>query len=97
MSDTRAHVFISGKVQGVWYRAWTVQEAQKRGLRGWVRNLRDGRVEALFVGSDAAVQEMVALCHEGPPLARVEAVTQVDSPPAEAERLGAGFEERPSA
>ena len=48
------HVLISGTVQGVWFRAWTVQEAQKRGLDGWVRNRRDGDVEAVFAGPAAA-------------------------------------------
>ncbi|RLF16159.1 MAG: acylphosphatase [Thermoprotei archaeon] len=67
----RAHVFISGRVQGVFFRAWTEDEAVKRGLTGWVRNLADGRVEAVFEGDKEAVEEMVKLCWKGPPGARV--------------------------
>jgi acylphosphatase len=67
-------VRIRGQVQGVWFRAWTVEQASKRRLRGWVRNRRDGSVEALFVGPAAAVDDMIAACWDGPPSARVEAV-----------------------
>jgi acylphosphatase len=70
----RVRVVISGRVQGVWYRGWTVDEARARGLDGWVRNRRDGTVEAVFQGQATAVAEMVAACHQGPPLARVVAV-----------------------
>jgi acylphosphatase len=69
-----ARVIIEGRVQGVWFRGWTVDEASARGLRGWVRNRRDGTVEALFIGEGAAVREMIAACHEGPAGARVSAV-----------------------
>ena len=69
-------VRIQGRVQGVWYRGWTVEEAERRGLRGWVRNRNDGSVEALFIGADRAVAEMVAACRKGPPAARVTAVTE---------------------
>ena len=65
---------ITGKVQGVWYRAWTIQEAQARGLKGWVRNCADGSVEALFAGPQAKVDDMIAACHQGPPAARVTGV-----------------------
>lgn len=76
---------ITGEVQGVWFRAWTVQEAGKRGITGWVRNLRDGSVEALFCGPRAALDDMLAACREGPPLARVENIELEDAdPPAEA-------------
>lgn len=64
-------VRIEGRVQGVWYRGWTVEEAVRRGLRGWVRNRTDGSVEALFAGPVVAVDEMVAACWQGPPSARV--------------------------
>jgi acylphosphatase len=70
----RAHVWISGRVQMVYYRGTTQQMASARGLAGWVRNLPDGRVEAVFEGPRAAVQALVDWCHEGPPSARVEAV-----------------------
>jgi acylphosphatase len=68
-------VRIEGRVQGVWYRAWTEQEARKRGLDGWVRNRRDGSVEALFSGPEDDVQSMLSACREGPPAAQVTAVT----------------------
>ncbi len=67
---------ITGRVQGVWYRGWTVEQAQARGLDGWVRNRADGSVEALVAGPAAAVEALVALCHEGPPAARVTAVNR---------------------
>ncbi len=69
-------VRIEGRVQGVWYRNWTVSQATQRGLSGWVRNRRDGTVEALFCGPEAAVREMTTLCWKGPPAARVTAVTE---------------------
>lgn len=72
MSETIAvRVRISGRVQGVWYRGWTVETAQARGLRGWVRNRRDGSVEALLIGPPADVEAMIAACRDGPPMARV--------------------------
>jgi len=75
MADRKiVHAFISGTVQGVWFRAWTMQEAQARGLDGWVRNRRDGRVEAVFAGPAARVDEMLVVCRSGPPAAEVEDV-----------------------
>ncbi|MHC3438170.1 acylphosphatase [Natrialbaceae archaeon A-gly3] len=71
---TRAHVFVSGTVQGVYYRANTRDTAHKRGVDGWVRNLADGRVEAVFEGPREAVESMVEWCHEGSPAASVEDV-----------------------
>lgn len=68
-------VLIEGRVQGVWYRGWTQAEASARGLDGWVRNLSDGRVQAVFSGPEALVDEMVEACKSGPPAARVTAVT----------------------
>ncbi|MHA1113603.1 MAG: acylphosphatase [Alphaproteobacteria bacterium] len=65
---------IAGRVQGVWYRSWMVGEADRLGLRGWVRNRRDGTVEALIIGSETGLAAMVDLCREGPPAARVETV-----------------------
>jgi acylphosphatase len=67
-------VRIYGRVQGVWFRVWTVTEATDLGLTGWVRNCADGSVEALFVGLPADVEMMIAKCHEGPPSARVDDV-----------------------
>ncbi len=68
---TAIHCIISGRVQGVWYRAWTRKEAASLGLDGWVRNLPDGSVEALFAGPDETVREMIARCRQGPPAAQV--------------------------
>jgi acylphosphatase len=70
----RAHVFISGRVQGVGYRAATADTAQLLKLKGWVRNLRDRRVEAVFEGDRATVKEMLRWCHAGPPAAVVDQV-----------------------
>jgi len=74
MTEKAVRVVIEGRVQGVWFRAWTAQEAGRRGLRGWVRNRRDGSVEALFAGAAAQVDDMVAACRQGPPAAQVENV-----------------------
>jgi len=68
---TRAHVFISGGVQGVFFRASTRDEARHLGLRGWVKNTPDGRVEAVFEGEKMAVGEMLRWCTHGPPGAQV--------------------------
>jgi len=80
----RAHVFVSGRVQGVFYRANTRDAARERGLDGWVRNLDDGRVEAVFEGSREAVEELVEWCHTGSPSAVVEDVAvEYDDPDGE--------------
>ena len=84
MSDQRSvsqdtvirHVLVRGRVQGVGYRAWTEMAARERGLGGWVRNRRDGAVEALFAGDETAVEAMLALCRGGPPAARVDDIEQ---------------------
>jgi acylphosphatase len=76
----RVHVFISGKVQGVWFRSYTEAEAKKLGVKGWVRNLPDGRVEAVFEGEDEAVDKMVAWCYKGSPYAKVEDVEVIEEP-----------------
>lgn len=70
----RAHVFISGMVQGVGYRFSTLDEANQLGLNGWVRNISDGRVEAVFEGNKTAVEEMIRWCYKGPPAAVVKDV-----------------------
>lgn len=66
------HVRIEGRVQGVYFRAWTDTTARALGLDGWVRNRRDGSVEAVFSGPADAVERMLENCREGPPAARVE-------------------------
>jgi acylphosphatase len=72
--DIAVRVLVSGRVQGVWFRGWTVETAEAEGVRGWVRNRRDGRVEALLIGPETAVEAVIAACHRGPPAARVESV-----------------------
>lgn len=71
MPKMRAHLFIEGRVQGVFFRSCTQEEAQKRKLAGWVKNLYDGRVEAVFEGEEKDVQSMIEWCHSGPPHAMV--------------------------
>lgn len=74
MSQTRAHVLITGRVQGVAFRYNTARMAQGLGLAGWVRNLFDGRVEAQFQGPEHYVNKAVQWCYQGPRSARVDAV-----------------------
>ncbi|GAB3679573.1 acylphosphatase [Salinarchaeum chitinilyticum] len=91
MSDrTRAHVFVTGRVQGVFFRATTRERAEAVGVDGWVRNLDDGRVEAVFEGTEEQIDEMVEFCHEGSDAARVETV-DVERSSSEGE---SGFEIR---
>jgi acylphosphatase len=71
---TQLHVMISGRVQGVWYRASTKQKAEELGLAGWVKNTVDGNVEAVFEGEESTVNEMISWCRIGPPLAQVDDV-----------------------
>jgi acylphosphatase len=86
----RRRVVVSGRVQGVAFRAGTRAEARRLGVEGWVRNRADGRVEAVFEGEPGAVAALVAWCGEGPRFARVEALEVREEPP---EGL-AGFEVR---
>jgi acylphosphatase len=72
--NIRAHAIITGRVQGVWYRMETKQAAEASGVVGWVRNKRDGSVEAVFEGPEDAVKSTVAWCWNGPPLAKVDHV-----------------------
>ena len=71
----RAHVYVSGMVQGVFFRSETQDEASRRGVTGWVRNLRDGRVEAVFEGEKEKVDQLIEFCRRGPRGARV---TRID-------------------
>lgn len=70
----RAHILISGRVQGVFFRSTMKEVADELGLKGWVRNLPDGRVEAVVEGPRDKVEELIRWCHRGPPLARVKEV-----------------------
>ena len=72
MVKSRAHVLVSGTVQGVFFRQTTKRQAQSHGVTGWVRNLPDGRVEAVFEGEEPDVQALVNYCRHGPSYARVE-------------------------
>jgi acylphosphatase len=74
MTQRRAHIFVRGRVQGVSFRYYTMQEARRLGVEGWVRNLADGRVEAVFEGDAETVQAMVDWCRRGPPAASVDGV-----------------------
>ncbi len=85
-------VQIFGRVQGVWYRGWTVDQATRLDLSGWVRNRRDGSVEALFVGPTAHVDEMVAACRKGPPAAQVD---DIERAPAQG-NVDSGFVQKPT-
>jgi acylphosphatase len=70
----RAHVWVSGRVQGVCFRFATRDEAKRQHVTGWVRNLPDGRVETVIEGEEEAVRRMIAFCRQGPPPARVDHV-----------------------
>ena len=76
MNDAIRQVTIAGRVQGVGYRAWVDDQARKHNLEGWVRNRRDGGVEALFAGPEEVVSEMIAACRHGPSSARVDSVRE---------------------
>lgn len=82
MSNIRAHVLISGHVQGVFFRGYTQRRANALGVTGWVRNLPDGQVEAVIEGDEARVNEMVAWCRQGPPNALVTGVEVRMDPPS---------------
>jgi acylphosphatase len=84
MSGVIRQVAIRGRVQGVGYRAWVEHRARAHGVEGWVRNRRDGSVEALFAGPEDVVSDMITLCRRGPVSARVDAV---QDEPANADAL----------
>src|SRR6202163_4497605 len=81
MSGAIRQVTVTGRVQGVGYRAWVEHRARAHNLEGWVRNRRDGSVEALFAGPADVVSGMIALSRRGPPSARVEAVQEEPASP----------------
>lgn len=92
----RVRIVVRGRVQGVWFRGSARDEARRLGLVGWARNRADGSVEILAEGAPAAVERLVAWCHEGPPLARVRSVerTVEPIPPTSRDELGGEFEVR---
>jgi acylphosphatase len=67
----QVHILVSGRVQGVGYRFWTCKQAERLGISGWVKNLDDGRVEAVFCGEQTNVDQMIKLCYSGPSAAQV--------------------------
>ncbi|MBC7292511.1 MAG: acylphosphatase, partial [Thermoleophilia bacterium] len=79
--QVRVHVFVEGRVQGVWFRETTRRQAERLGVNGWVRNLPDGRVEAVYEGERQAVEELLAWTHRGPEHARVARVEIHDEDP----------------
>jgi acylphosphatase len=81
MSGAIRQVMITGRVQGVGYRAWVDHQARNHNLEGWVRNRRDGSVEALFAGPEEIVSEMVAACRRGPSSSRVDSVREEGASP----------------
>ena len=87
---------IHGRVQGVFFRAWTVQEATRRGLTGWVRNRADGSVEAVFSGRAHQVDDMIAACRLGPPRAAVSRIDAAEAADSLASKFGFGFVQAPS-
>lgn len=87
---TTRRFLISGRVQGVGYRAWFRAEARRLGLAGWVRNRMDGSVEAMVSGDPVAIEGLAAACQAGPPPARVTSVDLFDEPDEDFE----GFEQR---
>lgn len=87
---TMQRVFISGKVQRTGFRDWAVRKAHDLGVTGWVRNLKDGRVEMLVAGDEDAAAALIEACREGPPLARVDHVEAH----ADTERAPKGFTKR---
>jgi acylphosphatase len=78
MEKRRVHVWITGRVQGVFFRAYTRDAAQRIGVTGWVRNLPDGRVETVFEGESDDVEKMLEWCREGSPMSRIEKVELLD-------------------
>ncbi|MBA2402850.1 MAG: acylphosphatase [Bradyrhizobium sp.] len=98
MSDAIRHVTVTGRVQGVGYRAFVADEASARRLEGWVRNVRDGSVEALLAGPAEVVADMIVACRRGPSMARVDAVRDEDGNPdaLKLRRAGERFSGQPT-
>ena len=80
MTTICRHIYVSGRVQGVWFRAFVRDQAKKAGVQGWAKNLPDGRVEALLCGNQDSVLKVEAALHQGPRLARVDKLTSEDQP-----------------
>jgi len=80
MDHIRVRLIIEGRVQGVWFRESTRREAERLGVRGWVRNRREGAVEVVAEGPEESVRKLVEWCHQGPPSARVSRVSETAEP-----------------
>lgn len=93
MAQIARRLLIQGRVQGVWFRDWSVKTARELGISGWVRNRRDGSVEAQVEGTEDKVERFIELAHQGPPAADVERINSVPSEPGDS----GSFEKRPSA
>lgn len=91
------HVWISGHVQGVYYRASMAEQARRLGVRGWVRNRHDGRVEAVVQAAPDVLETLLDWCRRGPPSARVDDVQSLPASDADADTLPPGFETRATA
>jgi acylphosphatase len=76
MADSAERIVIEGRVQGVGFRAWAMDEAERRRIRGWVRNRRDGTVEALLIAPRESIEAMIEACRRGPGLARVSNIVR---------------------
>ena len=96
MAPLTRHLSIHGRVQGIGFRWSFSAQAKSRGLSGWVRNRRDGSVEALICGSAEAVEALTAWAYQGPPGARVERVLSNDEPVGEGGETPSGFTQRPT-
>jgi len=92
MADITKRIVIEGRVQGIGFRWWITNWANARGLDGWVRNRREGTVEALFYGPEDFVNHMIEACREGPEAARVRNIREYDDEPPD----DPGFEQRAS-
>jgi acylphosphatase len=96
LENYAVHLRIFGQVQGVGFRAWAVEEAGKRGLRGWVRNRSDGSVETVFVGHRDKIDAIVAACRKGPAGAQVERVARIPGEYRPDETELSGFQQFPT-
>ena len=85
-------IHVKGKVQGVWFRGWTVEQATELGLDGWVRNRHDGSVEAIASGPAVKVEELIARCHHGSPASQVDKVIVEHTPGV----IAGGFTQKPT-
>jgi acylphosphatase len=92
----RLHALVSGRVQGVWYRASTQKKAQSLGLVGWVRNLTDGRVELVAIGDQDQLQKLLDWCYQGPELAEVKAIEVTWGEVTDEDRLMSDFNTLPT-